>query len=102
VNGSAIVKCPAAIRMQAEQTIGDPAAGHREQIHAGGVDAVDRGRGLVVEPEAAGLDAGDHRQHQDRAHAVVAEALPHLGEEERGEAARMSGPGLVGHFSVMS
>ena len=34
-------------------------------------------------------------QDQQRAHAVVAEALPHLGEEERGQPARMAEEGAV-------
>src|SRR5437773_69577 len=34
---------------------------------------------------------GDHEQHEQRAHPVVAEALPHLGEEECREAAGMAG-----------
>src|SRR5207244_10980566 len=47
-------------------------------------------RGLVIEPARL-----DHVQDQEPAHSVIAEPLPHLGEEERGEAAGMPGPAGV-------
>ena len=43
-----------------------------------------------VEAQAAGGERRRHEEDQQRAHAVVAEALPHLGEEERGQAARVA------------
>ena len=54
-------------------------------------------------PEAAGGDRGDQEQDEHGAHAVEGEPLPHLGEEQRGEATRMpeksgsstSGPGFA-------
>ena len=73
----------------ADQPVGDPAAGQRGQIDAGRIEPVDRIGIVAVEPQAAGLRRRDHRQHQDRAHAVVAEALPHLGEEQRAQRDRM-------------
>ena len=50
------------------------------------VRAVDRRALGVGEAEPAGGDRRDHVEDQERAHAVVAEALPHLREEERGRA----------------
>src|SRR5439155_7656722 len=47
-------------------------------------------RVLVVEPERL-----DHVQELEPAHSVIAEPRPHLGEEERGEAAGMPGPAGV-------
>ena len=41
-------------------------------------------------PEPAGGQRRGHVEQQQRPHAVVAEALPHLGEEERGETARVT------------
>ena len=42
----------------------------------------------VSNPKPAGRRRGGHEEDEERAHPVVAEALPHLGEEERREAAR--------------
>ena len=52
---------------------------------ARGVRAVHGTGVLVVEVERV-----DHVQDEERPHPVVAEALPHLGEEERGEPARVT------------
>ena len=79
----------------ADQPVGDPAAGQRDDVHRCGVEAVDRGRRLVVQAEAAARDGVDQEQHQQGAHAVEAEAFPHLGEEQRGEAARVAEKGLT-------
>ena len=72
----------------AEQAIGDEAAEDRRAPDAARVGAVDRRRVRVREAQPAGAGRRDHVEDQERAHPVVAEALPHLGEEERGEAAR--------------
>ena len=44
-----------------------------------------------VHPQPALGRGGHHEEEEQRAHPVVAEALPHLGEEERGQAAGMAG-----------
>src|SRR4029079_16710097 len=44
------------------------------------------------EAEAGLLHGADHVEEEQRAHAVIAEALPHLREEERGQAAGMTEP----------
>ena len=45
---------------------------------------------VAVEPEATGGEWRGHEEDEERAHPVVAEALPHLGEEQCGESARMA------------
>ena len=62
----------------------------RQQVDAGGVQAIDGSGIFLAEAETAGFDRGDHEQHQDRPHAVVREALPHLEEEQRVDAARVA------------
>ena len=52
-------------------------------------------RARVGEAEPAGRHRRDHVEDEERAHAVIAEALPHLGEEQRGEAARMAEETLI-------
>src|SRR5207245_4237763 len=42
----------------------------------------DRCRPLDIEPEPAGRDGRGHEEDEESAHAVVAEALPELREEE--------------------
>ena len=79
-------------RRKPEQAIGNPAARQRNDIHRGGVQPVDRGRGHVVQAHATGRDRVGHEQHENGAHPVVAEALPHLREEERRQTARMAEP----------
>ena len=72
-----------------DQPIGNPAAGKRDQIGSGRVHAVNGRGGFVVDSKTARGDGGDQEQHQHGAHAVVGESLPHLREEQRGEATRM-------------
>ena len=54
------------------------------------VDADDRRRRVAVEAEPAVRQRGGHEQDEERADPVVREPLPHLGEEQRREAARMT------------
>ena len=75
-----------------EDPVGDPASRESEEINPGRVEPVDCRGFLIGHPEAACLRGGHEEQNQDASHPVVAEPLPHLGEEERGEAARMSEP----------
>ncbi len=94
----------------AEHAVGQQAAEDRRQINEAGVEAVDlRGEWLrrqraedgfqgVPEWAKAHDRAGvlrleqifDHIQHEQRAHAVIGEAFPHLGREQKGEGARMA------------
>src|SRR4051794_28774222 len=43
-----------------------------------------------TKPQPPRRNGGCHEEDQERAHAVIAEALPHLGEEKRGESARVT------------
>ena len=82
----------------AEVVVGEPAADQRREIHEAGEEPVELQR-LRLRPAEAGvgrLDARDQRQHQQRAHAVVAEAFPHLGGEEQEQSFRMAEPGFPG------
>ena len=81
--------------LRTDQAIRDPAAGQRRHVHHRGVQAVDGAGSGRVEAETAGGGGGGHEQDQQGAHPVVAEALPHLGEEERGKAARVTEEGGV-------
>ena len=76
--------------LRAQQPVGDPATGHRGNVDRRSVKAVDgRGR-AVINAEAAMRHLVDQEQQQQRAHAVVAEALPQLGEEEGGKTGGMT------------
>ena len=66
----------------AEEAVGDPAAGQAHQVDRGAVEGVEDAGGRLALAEAALGRRGRDEDHQERAHAVVAEALPHLGEEE--------------------
>ena len=77
---------------QPEKAIRDPTARQRDHVHGGRIQAIDRRRGHIVQSHAAGCDGVGHVQDEDRPHPVVAEPLPHLGEEERGQTARMPEP----------
>ena len=73
-----------------DQPVRHPAARQGQQVDHRRVGAVDRAGIGGRHRHAAGGDRGGHEEDQERAHAVVAEALPHLREEERGQAARMA------------
>ena len=80
----------------ARDAVRHPAARQAQQVDHAGVEPVD-GAGLGIrEAQAAPGDAGGHEQDEERAHAVVAEALPHFGEEEGREAPRMAEETAVG------
>ena len=73
-------------RSQAEVPVGEEAAEERRQVDEARVPLVDRRRVGGLPPELL-----DQVEHEQRAHAVVAEALPHLGGEEQVEALRVAG-----------
>ena len=67
-----------------QEAVGDPPAGERGEIDESRVPAVDRSGRLDAERGATLRHGRREVQDEQGAHAVVAEALPHLGEEERG------------------
>jgi len=73
-----------------DQAIGDPAARQARHVDHRRVEAVHGARDRRLEPEPARGDRRGHEQDQQRAHAVVTEPLPHLGEEQHRKAARMA------------
>ena len=75
-----------------EDAVGDPAARNAEQVHRAGIDAVDCTGVLLGHAEAAARDGRAQEQRQQRPHAVVGEALEHLREEERRQAAGVAEP----------
>ncbi len=88
--------------LQAEPSIGDPAAGERREVHAGRVDADDRRCLRALEAEAAVGERGGHEEDEEGADPVVREALPHLGGEERRESARLPEEAAVGDEGAAS
>jgi hypothetical protein len=94
----------------AEHAVGEQAAEHRREIDQPGIKSVDLGRErlhaerpehrLEHLPQCAKPDdvfgvAGQqqvfhHVEHEQRAHPVVGEALPHLGGEQEGQGARVA------------
>ncbi len=74
----------------AHQPVGHPAAGKSEEIDAGSEDPVDRRGGSRAHPKPTCGHGGSHEQDEDPAPTIKAEALPHLREEESGQAAWMS------------
>ena len=73
-----------------EQPVGNPAPRQCNDINERGIDTVNRRGRAVVEPHAAVHDLVRHEQHEERPHAVVAEALPHLGEKQCHQTARVA------------
>ena len=75
-----------------DQPVGDPpsrqgAEKHRSRVqpvHGAGRDAIDAEAGIRA------VSRGDEKQHEQRSHSVVGEALEELGHEQRREAARMA------------
>jgi hypothetical protein len=74
----------------ADQAIRDPAARQAGHVDHRRVQAVHRAGDARLEAESARRDWRGHEQDEERAHPVIAESLPHFGEEERGQSARMT------------
>ena len=75
------------------QVVGHPATRKRHDVHERRVEPVDRAPAVGASKPSPGIRLDGRRGHEERQkrpHAVVGEALPHLREEERREAARMS------------
>src|SRR5690349_2812690 len=75
---------------QTEPAISDPTTGQRSEINAGGVYTDDRRSSVALVAKAALSESGGHEQHEQWADSVVREPLPHLGEEERAQANRVT------------
>jgi hypothetical protein len=75
---------------QTKPAVGDPPAGKRGEIDARRIDADDRGCRLPIEAEPAIEQRRRHEQHEQRTDPVIREPLPHLGEEQRAQAARVT------------
>ena len=74
----------------AEIAVGNEAARDRQHVYGHRVVAVDA-RGVERgKAQSAGRHRRDDEQREQRAHAVIGEALPQLGEEQRREPARMA------------
>src|SRR5665213_873910 len=78
-----------------EEAVGHPSRRQGEDVGARRIEPVERARDRDVHPHAMLVHRRDHEQNQQRADAVIAEALPHLSEEERGKAARMAEEGMI-------
>ena len=76
----------------ADQPIRDETAENCRAPGAARVGAVDRGRLGRAEAHAAGADRRDEIQDEEGPHPVIAEALPHLREEQGREPAGVSCP----------
>ncbi len=76
----------------AEDLVADPPADGRRHVNQRGGRAPHDGRTFVREAQAL-----DHVVHDQRLHAVVAEAFPHLDEEHRGEASGLGDRGRCIH-----
>src|ERR1700748_2440342 len=72
-----------------QQSVAEPAARQRGNIGGTHIQTVDRGRGMVVQSEAA-ANVVDQVEDQQRTHAVETHALPHLDQEYGGNAGRMT------------
>ena len=78
----------------ADEPVRHPSSGESQCVDGEGVQAVDGARfGRAHSHAPAG--GVDHEQDQERSHAVIAEALPHLGEEEGREPPGMTEKGLL-------
>ena len=84
------------VAAEPDQPVRHPAARECQQVDHRRVGAVDRAGIGGRHGHAAGRDGRRHEEDEKRAHPVVAEALPHLRKEQRGQTARMSEEGSVG------
>ena len=73
-----------------DQPIRNPAARQRGHVRHRGVEAIDGPALRRIEGEPPGRQRRRHVEQQQGAHPVVAEPLPHLGEKEDGEPARVA------------
>ncbi len=74
----------------ADQPVRHPPARQAGHVDHRRVEPVHRAGDAGLEAQATGRDRRRHEEDEQRAHAVIAEALPHLGEEERRQPARVA------------
>ena len=96
----------------ADQPVRYPATREGHKINRRGIKPVYGGRRRIAESQAAAFYRIDHKKNKQGPHAVVTEPLPHLGEEQRVQSARMSaasdlwcGGGFddgIGHVIILS
>ena len=78
----------------ADEPVRHPSSGESQRVDSEGIQTVDRARlGLAHAHPSPG--AVDHEQDQEGPHSVVAETLPHLGEEQGREPSGMTEKGLL-------
>lgn len=74
----------------AQDAVGKPTSWQRQIPNRGNICSVDQPGIFLVQPEPAFGERLGHIEQEDRSHAVVREAFPHLCEKECGEAAGMA------------
>src|SRR3989454_11569363 len=79
-----------------EEAVRDETAENRGEPHGARVPLVYAGTVPDVEPQPSGGSRGCGVQDEKPPHPVVAEPLPHLREEERGQPPRMPEPACLG------
>src|SRR5882762_6880317 len=79
-----------------EEAVRDETAENRSEPDRARVPLVYAGTVLDVEPQPSRCSRGRRVQNEKPPHPVVAEPLPHLREEERGQPAGMPEPARVG------
>ena len=75
---------------RAKQIVGYPAAGKRHQVNRSSVRPIDGRRFGNGKTESPGFYRRFHKEQQQTAHAIIAETLPHLCEEERRQPCRLA------------
>src|SRR4051812_17120403 len=65
------------------------------EVHHRRVHGVNWSSLVRTEAQTAFGHRGRHEKHEDRAHAVITETFPHLGEKESGQTTRLTQKPLV-------
>src|ERR1700694_3948569 len=73
-----------------EDLISQPAADQWQVPNGGNVCRINQARILFVKTQPSFSQRLGHVQREDRAHTVIAEPLPHLGKEKRGQSTWMT------------
>src|SRR5262245_61132416 len=79
----------------ADPAVGDQTSEDRRCPGAACIGSIDRCRTSIRKPKTSIRSRCGHVKDEKCPHAVIAEALPHLGEEERGNTAGMSRPACI-------
>src|SRR5712664_1419180 len=75
---------------QAKKSVRNPAARQTAQVDRGSVQAIDSSSLGHCESKAADRGTGGHKQNQQCAHAIIAEALPHFRKEQSRQPPRVA------------